>query len=155
MASFMSELKTWESLNFCLNNSHKMIGIFVFLSLLFSCQETPKQTPELKESMARGAMVYEDFCMNCHMPKGEGVPSAFPPLADSDFLLGKRLESIKAVKYGMSGEIIVNGIKYNGNMAALGLSNDEVADVMNYVLNSWGNADGEIVTPSEVSKIEP
>ena len=131
-----------------------MIGIFVFLSLFFSCNDTPKQTPELKESIARGALVYEDFCMNCHMPKGEGVPSAFPPLADSDYLLGKRIESIKAVKYGMSGEITVNGKVFNSSMAALGLSDDEVADVMNYILNSWGNDDGKMVTTSEVSKIQ-
>ncbi len=131
-----------------------MIGIFVFLGLLFSCNESPKQTPELKESIARGALVYEDFCMNCHMPKGEGVPSAFPPLADSDYLLSKRIESIKAVKYGLSGEITVNGNTYNSSMAPLGLSDDEVADVMNYILNSWGNADGKIVTTSEVSKIQ-
>ncbi|MGC1632276.1 MAG: cytochrome c [Gelidibacter sp.] len=131
-----------------------MIGIFVFLSLLLSCTDTPKQTPELKESITRGARVYEDFCMNCHMPKGQGVPSAFPPLADSDYLLSKRIESIKAVKYGLSGEITVNGKVYNSSMAALGLSDDEVADVMNYILNSWGNDDGKMVTTSEVSKIQ-
>lgn len=131
-----------------------MIGIFVFLSLLFSCNERPKQNPELKESMARGILVYEDFCMNCHMPKGEGVPTAFPPLADSDYLLNKRQESIRAVKYGMSGEITVNGNTYNSAMSALGLADNEVADVMNYILNSWGNEDGEIVTTSEVSKIQ-
>lgn len=131
-----------------------MIGIFVFLSLWLSCNESPKQTPELKESMARGAIVYEDFCMNCHMPKGEGVSKTFPPLAGSDYLLSKRQESIKAIKYGMSGEIIVNGETYNSSMAALGLSNDEVADVMNYILNSWGNDDGKIVTTSEVSEIQ-
>ena len=132
-----------------------MIGIVVFLSFLFTCNSSPAQTPELKESMARGAFLYEDFCMNCHMPKGEGVPSAFPPLADSDYLMQKREESIKAVKYGLSGEITVNGEIYNSSMASLGLSNDEVADVMNYILNSWGNEDGKIVMPSEVSKIQP
>ena len=131
-----------------------MIGIFVFLSLMFLCNETPKQTQELKESMARGALVYEDFCMNCHMPKGEGAPNAFPPLADSDYLLNKREESIRAVKYGLSGEITVNGKVYNSAMAPLGLSDDEVADVMNYILNSWGNGDGKIVTTSEVSEIQ-
>ncbi|WP_299390010.1 cytochrome c [uncultured Gelidibacter sp.] len=132
-----------------------MIAIIVFLSVLFSCNTTPKQTPELKESMARGAVVYENFCMNCHMPNGEGIPKAFPPLAKADYLMKKRQESIKAVKYGLSGEITVNGVVYNSSMAALGLSDNEVADVMNYVLNSWGNDDGKIVTPSEVSKIEP
>ncbi len=131
-----------------------MIGILVFLSLLISCNKSPKQTPELKESMARGALVYEDFCMNCHMPNGEGVPSSFPPLADSDYLMQKREESIKAVKYGLSGKITVNGKIYNSAMAPLGLSDDEVADVMNYILNSWGNDDGKMVTTSEVSEIQ-
>ena len=131
-----------------------MIGLVVFLSLLFSCNEGPKQTPELKESIKRGALVYDDFCMNCHMPKGEGVPSSFPPLADSDYLMKKRKESIKAVKYGLSGEITVNGQLYNSAMAPSGLSDDEVADVMNYILNSWGNEDGKLVTTTEVSKIQ-
>lgn len=131
-----------------------MNTLYTLLILMFSCNTSPKQTPELKESMARGAAVYEDFCMSCHMPQGEGASKVFPPLADSDYLLSKRQESIKAVKYGMSGEITVNGIKYNSNMAALGLSDDEVADVMNYILNSWGNEDGKIVTASEVSKIQ-
>ncbi|WP_439953507.1 c-type cytochrome [Gelidibacter salicanalis] len=132
-----------------------MVALVIFLSVLFSCKTSPQHTPELKESMARGAVVYEDFCMNCHMPNGEGVPKAFPPLAKADYLMNKRLESIKAVKYGLSGEITVNGVVYNSTMAALGLSDSEVADVMNFVLNSWGNDDGKIVTAAEVSKIEP
>ncbi|TDU39545.1 cytochrome c553 [Gelidibacter sediminis] len=132
-----------------------MIAVVAFLSLLLSCKTTPQQTLELKESIARGAGVYENFCMNCHMPNGEGITNAFPPLAKADYLMNKRRESIKAVKYGLSGEITVNGVTYNSSMAALGLSDHEVADVMNYVLNSWGNDDGKIVTPAEVSKIEP
>lgn len=132
-----------------------MIAIYVFISVFLSCGTSTEQSPELKESMTRGAVIYEDFCMNCHMPNGEGAPGTFPPLAGADYLLKKRNESIKAVKYGLSGEIVVNGTTYYGAMAALGLSDVEVADVMNYILNSWGNEDGKIVTPVEVSKIEP
>ncbi|WP_027124618.1 c-type cytochrome [Gelidibacter mesophilus] len=128
--------------------------VLFFLTLIFSCSSAPAQTPEMKESIAKGAAVYEDFCMSCHMPDGKGVPEAFPPLANSDYLLKKRQESIKAVKHGMSGEITVNGIKYNSAMAALGLSDNEVADVMNYILNSWGNQDDKMVTVTEVSKVE-
>lgn len=128
--------------------------LLVILSVLFSCNNGSKQSPELKKSMERGAEVYEGFCMNCHLSEGQGAPNAFPPLADSDYLMNKRGESIKAVKYGMSGEITVNGVVYNSAMAPLGLSDDEVADVMNYILNSWGNDDGEMVTVSEVSKIQ-
>ena len=88
------------------------------------------------------------------MADGKGVPKAFPPLANSDYLMKKRKESIKAIKFGMSGEIIVNGQKYNTAMAPLGLSNKEVADVMNYITNSWGNKNDKMVTEDEVSKIQ-
>lgn len=132
-----------------------MFPILVFLITLFSCNETQtKQDPKLQESIQRGSLVYEDFCMTCHLPDGKGLSQAFPPLANSDYLMNKREESIKAIKFGMSGEITVNGIKYNSVMAPLGLSNDEVADVMNYITNSWGNKNDKMITESEVSKIQ-
>lgn len=133
----------------------KMNFIFLLLSAWFACDESPAQLQDFKESIKRGAVVYEDFCMNCHMPKGEGEPGVYPPLAAADYLMDKRQESIRAVKYGLSGEIVVNGKIYNNSMVSLGLTDDEVADVMNYILNSWGNDDGKMVTASEVSKIEP
>jgi len=118
-----------------------------FVSLSF------QQTDPLRESIERGKEVYTDFCVTCHLDSGKGMPGVFPPLADSDYLLNKRSESIKAVKKGQKGEITVNGVKYNNMMAPLGLDDEEVADVMNYILNSWGNKSEEIVTEEEVSKI--
>ena len=129
--------------------------LFIVLSL-FSCKNSDRlQDPELQKSIVRGAVVYEDFCMQCHMPDGKGVPNDFPPLDNSDYLMKKRSASIKAIKFGLSGEIIVNGQKYNTSMAALGLTNDEVADVMNYITNSWSNQNNKMITVGEVSKIEP
>ncbi len=107
----------------------------------------------LEASIIRGKNVYEDMCITCHMPNGKGVPKAFPPLADSDYLRAKQTESIKAVKYGMSGEILVNGVTYNSTMAPLGLSDEEVADVMNYINNSWGNTIENFVTIEKVSEL--
>ncbi len=112
------------------------------------------QTSELQKSISRGASVYEEFCVQCHKADGKGMKGNYPPLAGSDYLRDKRVESIKGVKYGQKGEIIVNGVKYNSIMAPMGLSNQEVADVMNYIMNSWGNKSDKIVTPEEVSKIE-
>lgn len=132
----------------------QMIGVFVFFSLFFSPGNDWQDTSELQESIERGELIYEDFCMNCHLPDGKGSPGSFPPLANADYLLENREASIRAVKYGLSGEITVNGVIYNADMASQGLMDDEIADVMNYILNSWGNEDGKIVTPSEVSKIE-
>ena|SRR5690606_15068247 len=111
------------------------------------------QDKELKESIDRGRDIYTDFCITCHMANGEGVKKTFPPLAQSDYLLKKREESIRGIKYGQQGEIVVNGVTYNNTMAPMGLYDEEIADVMNYILNSWGNKSNKIVTPEEVSAI--
>jgi mono/diheme cytochrome c family protein len=118
----------------------------------FVSEENTLQDP-LKESMERGQSVYEDICMNCHMADGKGDGAIYPPLAQSDFLLNKREASIRAVKYGISGKITVNGKNYYNYMADPGLSTQEVADVMNYILNSWGNKSEKMVTPEEVQLI--
>lgn len=116
---------------------------------------TAKQeaTP-LEKSITRGKAVYQDFCLHCHLPNGKGVPGNFPPLAGSDWLTDKREESIHAVKYGQSGEIVVNGKRYNNAMPPMGLSDKEVADVMNYIMNSWGNTQEKPVTEEEVKSIK-
>ncbi|WP_230935110.1 c-type cytochrome [Psychroserpens luteolus] len=113
-----------------------------------------KQNPELVASMKRGKDVYTNFCVSCHLPNGKGVINTFPPLAKSDYLMNNRIESIKSIKYGQSGEITVNGVKYNGVMTPLGLEDNEIADVMNYITNSWGNTNDELITEKEVSEIE-
>lgn len=107
----------------------------------------------LKQSIKDGEMVYQDFCLQCHLAKGEGVESVFPPLAKADFLLENIDKSIAAIKYGMKGPITVNGIKYDGQMVNMGLENEEIADVMNYILNSWGNSYMEQITVKKVESI--
>jgi len=108
---------------------------------------------ELEESIQRGVEIYEDFCVTCHRPNGEGITKSFPPLAGSDYLLNNRELSIRAVKYGQRGEIVVNGETYNSVMAAQGLEDDEVADVMNYIMNSWGNKQDKMVRTEEVTSV--
>lgn len=114
---------------------------------------TSTSNADLKASMERGKETYNTVCMVCHMPNGKGVAGTFPPLAGSDYLVNNRTESIKSVKYGQQGEIVVNGVTYNGVMAPLGLSDKEVADVLNYVMNSWGNEQDKMVTEKEVAAV--
>lgn len=134
-----------------------MIKFLIFSLLCFSLSSTFAQdkvkSEDFIESMDRGIIVYEDFCMNCHLPDGKGVEKITPPLALSDYLLNRE-KSIKAVKFGQSGKITVNGKVYNGTMTAMGLSDKEVADVMNYITNSFGNSNNKMFTEEEVSKIE-
>jgi len=110
----------------------------------------PIQSKELQESIKRGNNIYSDFCMSCHLPNGKGIKNTYPPLADSDYLINNRGASIKGLKYGLKGEIIVNGNKYNSYMPTMGLDDNEIADVMNYINHSWGNKNGKIVTEEEV-----
>lgn len=112
------------------------------------------QDPALEESMQRGSEIYADFCVTCHLEKGEGVANTFPPLAESDYLVKNREASIRGVKYGQQGEIVVNGVTYNSAMAPLGLEDEEVVDVMNFVMNSWGNTSDTMVTLGEVETIQ-
>lgn len=125
--------------------------VLAAISLLFTCA---KQNPELTASIERGKEVYTDFCVVCHQESGLGVKNTFPPLAQSDFLFTNKEASIHAIKYGLNGEITVNGKKYNSAMTRLGLTDKEVSDVTNYIMNSWGNKSDEMVTEEEVSSIK-
>ena len=123
------------------------IGVFSFLS--YMQQEKP-----LKQSILDGEEIYQDFCLQCHLDNGKGVENAFPPLAESDYLQNNIETSIRGVKYGLRGEITVNGKTYNGVMVNQGLDEEEIADVMNYILNSWGNkAEGQI-TVAQVLEVQ-
>lgn len=124
------------------------------ISLVTACFVSFRQDNDLAASMERGKEIYEDFCIACHQADGKGLPGAFPPLANSDYLLNKREASIRAVKYGQQGEIVVNDVTYNAIMTPLYLADDEVADVMNYILHSWENKGGEMVTVEEVEKVK-
>nr|WP_315255715.1 cytochrome c [uncultured Flavobacterium sp.] len=84
---------------------------------------------------------------------GKGDLVNFPPLDGSDWLTKKRKESIHAVKYGQTGVVIVKGKKFNNIMPPLGLENQEVADVMNYIMNSWSNKQKKMVTVEEVKAV--
>lgn len=110
-------------------------------------------TPEVKESIARGATVYNNFCAQCHLSGGEGIPETFPPVNKADWLYDKREESIRAIKYGLSGPIEVNGKPYNNLMPNLYLEDQEVVDVMNYMLTAWDNQMTEPVDLKEVQAI--
>ncbi|WP_338731058.1 c-type cytochrome [Mangrovimonas cancribranchiae] len=127
---------------------------FIFLTIACKNNSSKENKQTFKTSFKSGKTVYNNYCIACHMANGEGVPKAFPPLAKSDYLMTDISRAIKIVKYGQQGEITVNGKVYNGSMTPLGLSNKEIADVLNYITNSWGNTNNNLITVNEVSSIE-
>jgi mono/diheme cytochrome c family protein len=105
---------------------------------------------DFKASIKRGQEIYIRYCLSCHLDQGQGLEGIYPPLAKADYLMADKKRSIREVLYGVSGEITVNGKKYNLEMTGFDLTNEEVSDVLNYIRNSWGNK-GSAVTPAEVS----
>lgn len=118
-----------------------------------SSEKSSSKSP-LTESIKRGKEIYSDLCVTCHLPNGKGIAGTYPPLDGSNWLSEKREESIRGVKYGMQGPIEVNGEKFNNIMTPMGLSDKEVADALNYVMNSWSNNIDDMVTEEEVAAVK-
>lgn len=107
----------------------------------------------IEQRIAMGKVTYTANCVACHQADGKGIPSAFPPLAKSDFLNADKKRSISVVKNGLSGPVTVNGEKYNSVMPALSLNDEEIANVLTYVYSTWGNSK-QSVTPEEVKAVK-
>jgi mono/diheme cytochrome c family protein len=95
--------------------------------------------------LSAGKKVFDENCKVCHQESGEGVAGTFPPLANSDYMLADKMRAVKQAIYGSKVPITVNGVEYPGSvMTVIELSDEQVRDVVNYVLNSWGNNGGTV-----------
>jgi len=116
------------------------------ISLSFAFQD-----PNLEESMKRGKEVYTMYCQSCHMENGEGMQGVNPPVAKTDYVKDIQ-KNIRIVLNGQTGQITVNEKQYNAMMTSLSYLDDkQIADVLNYIRNSWGNK-YPIVTESQVKE---
>jgi len=125
--------------------------------LIAAKKEAIEANPEIAEiskeiRMERGKKVYLTACFACHQADGKGLPAIFPPLADSDYLKADKERAVRAVVKGLSGPITVNGKPYNNMMPPQDFSDEQIADVMTYVMNAWGNEFGTVTT-AEVKKV--
>ena len=137
-------------------NTKKLTLLTLCCGLLlasFSFKSAEDQSDALKKSMEAGKNTYNQVCMACHMDKGQGIPNVFPPLAKSDYLMKDVTRNIKNLIEGLQGEITVNGKKYNQVMPASGLDDTDIANVLNYVMNSFGNKAEKMVTKEQVAKV--
>lgn len=112
----------------------------------------PPENLSKEQKIQLGKNIYSRTCFACHQGAGQGVPGAFPPLAKSDYLNADVNRAIDIVMHGKTGEITVNGKKYNSVMTAQALSDSEIARVLTYVYNSWDN-NGTEVTEEMVNKV--
>ena len=153
-----------------------LVFVFVFGCLIFVCSiqlahstnqfqlhpptdivvltEEEKETARLDRKVASGKKVFGLRCASCHQANGLGIQGQYPPLAGSKWVTSDPALISKIILKGLKGEIIVKGEVYGAsaavNMAAVPITDREIANVTTYVRTAWGNAASEI-TENEVS----
>lgn len=99
----------------------------------------------LAAQIASGKQVYIKYCLSCHQADGGGVQNMNPPLTGTTYVLGDKGAIIKVVLNGFKEPVDINGQSYGNTMASFSnLSDKEVADVITYVRNSFGNKAGAV-----------
>ena len=106
-----------------------------------------------EDQVKAGAALFSGACSVCHQANGAGLPGVFPPLAKSDYLAADPKRAINVLLHGLTGKVTVNGSEYNSVMPPMNqLNDDEVANILTYVVNSWGNTGGRILS-EDVKKV--
>ena len=147
-----------------------LVFVFVFGCLIFVCSiqlahstnsfqlhppvEVVELTPEEKEAqrlerkISSGEKVFAARCASCHQANGLGIAGQFPPLAGSEWVSADAGVIANIILKGLKGEILVKGVKYGSsaavNMAAVPISDREIANVSTYVRQAWGNSSTEV-----------
>ncbi len=101
-----------------------------------------------------GEKIFKEKCVACHQLTGMGVPGAFPPLKGSDFLKqAAKKRIIEQVLNGSNEGLTVNGTKYSIPMPPQVDNYKDAVNVVNYILNAWGNDYG-MVTLDEAKTVK-
>jgi len=127
-------------------------GICLLLAvLIWSCQS--EQAIEFDRYYSSGMGVYQTHCLNCHGAEGQGLAQLIPPLTDT-VLLKKNKNSLPCIiKNGLINKITVSGKLYDGTMPPVALSPIEIAQVLTYVGNSFGNKLGLVNTDDVIAYV--
>ena len=123
------------------------LSTLLIFVLLFS--HVKAQEFNFEASVERGSTLYSSNCSSCHMVNGTGMQGVYPPLTGADSLMNDIPRLVVSILEGVEGTTKVNGVEYNGTMQSYSLTDKEVADLLNYMRNSWGN-EGEIIVPEEI-----
>lgn len=99
----------------------------------------------VRQNAIHGKEIYDQLCANCHQTDGTGLGRLIPPLADSDYMKADIGRTIRLIKYGIEGEMTVNGIVYNQPMPPNPrLTPVEIAQIATYIYNVWGDRKGAV-----------
>ena len=124
-------------------------GILCLLVVAYIFAQAKKQ-PSALASIKRGQKVFESTCIVCHQKNGGGVPRLNPPLIKTKYVLGDKSQLAQIVLKGLNQPIEIEGETYNNVMPSFAqLTDEQIADVLTYVRNSFGNK-ASAVTPALV-----
>ena len=108
-----------------------------------------------RQYFSNGKGLYQRLCQNCHRDTGEGLGMLIPPLKNSDYLLKDVVGSAVVIRYGLKGPIVVNGKDYDQPMPPHSrLTPLEIAEILTYISNSWGNKHGGVTTEAVKKALE-
>lgn len=111
-----------------------------------------KESIKLRQYMVQGEALYSNHCSNCHQLDGSGLKKLIPPLTSKKFIEEHKETLACIVKNGMTGQLEINGILFNGSMPANShLTNLQIAEILTYVGNSWDHELG-IISLADVEK---
>jgi mono/diheme cytochrome c family protein len=114
-----------------------IISAFILIVFIISCET--EESLEFKRYYSTGAVVYQTHCQNCHGANGQGLSDLIPPLTDSAYLKNNKNALACYLKSGLKGQITIRGKAFDDSMPANDISSMEIAQVLTYVGNSFGN----------------
>ncbi len=144
-----------------------LIAVVVVVNLAVGTKSTPSAPPspakqptidlrsiQSSQQYAKGQQLFQSVCTLCHMEHGEGQPGTVPSLHGAPIATGDANAFARILLHGMEGPVEVKGVKYEGIMPPATFDSDEdLAAVITFVRNSWGNASGA-VTPDLIAKVK-
>jgi nitrite reductase (NO-forming) len=108
----------------------------------------------LQQQVKAGEALFTGTCSVCHQSNGQGIEGVFPPLAGSDLLAKTPKRAISIALNGLTGPLMVNGKTYNSVMPPMSqLNDDEIANILTFVIHSWGNTGSDAFTAAEVAAV--
>ncbi|SHN44518.1 cytochrome c [Chitinophaga sp. CF418] len=116
-------------------------------------QATAKQGGGATAQIAKGKILYKQYCISCHQENGTGVPRMNPPLVKTEYVLGDKTRLIGILLNGLNEDVEINGDYYSNPMPSqAALKDQEIADILSYVRNSFGNK-ASTVSAAEVTAV--
>jgi mono/diheme cytochrome c family protein len=127
-------------------------SIFVYSCTTHS-EKQGQNSPKFQQYYVQGQVLYQKHCSNCHQANGKGLGRLYPPIDQSDFMDKNFEQVVCLIKYGIQGQLEVNGVNYNMAMKGIPtLTELEVAEILTYIYNTWSPQKG-LVDVTEIAQL--